>query len=497
MLLLGLGFLLEFAIYIRPFWSIRKYLAGLAVILIGFSTGALLVSKFDVFTSLMSLVSIYRVINLLRIVQGRMHEQYLRHATMRTSLVLASISLALLASALLLPVYVIDSRALLIGAAGAQFIAGIIILLITIRTVVKTKSGNVSNNIADKDLPSVTVAIPARNESDDLISCLQSVMANEYPKLEVLVLDDCSDDKTSEIIRGFAQKGVRFIRGEPPRENWLAKNQAYARLAKEATGEYLLFCGVDVRMDSLTIRQIVSTALARNKRMISVMPKRYDSGMGIGLVQPMRYWWEIALSRRLFNRPAVLSTCWLIEKKAIRQAGGFKAVSRTILPEAYFAKMMIKEDAYGFLRADNLLPLQTVKKFDRQLQTALRTRYPQLHKRPENVLALTVSEVFLLLGPFLLALSLIWVPFSIWHILSIAAGLLLISVHGLIITVTNPANWWLALLNLPAVILADLVITHISMWQYEFSIVEWKGRDVSIPVMHAIPRLPQIETGRR
>jgi len=72
--------------------------------------------------------------------------------------------------------------------------------------------------------------------------------SHDYPKLEIIVLDDCSQNKhTPEIIRSFAHDGVRFIQGEHPKPTWLAKNQAYDRLAQESSGEFILFCGVDVR----------------------------------------------------------------------------------------------------------------------------------------------------------------------------------------------------------------------------------------------------------
>ena len=51
-------------------------------------------------------------------------------------------------------------------------------------------------------------------------------IASDYPKLEIIVLDDCSQDRTAEIIRNFAHDGVRFIQSEDNKDNWLDKNKA-------------------------------------------------------------------------------------------------------------------------------------------------------------------------------------------------------------------------------------------------------------------------------
>ena len=67
----------------------------------------------------------------------------------------------------------------------------------------------------EDELPTVSVCIPARNEMHALEQCLEYILASDYGKLEVLVLDDSSSDQTPHIIRSFAHAGVRFIPGSP------------------------------------------------------------------------------------------------------------------------------------------------------------------------------------------------------------------------------------------------------------------------------------------
>jgi hypothetical protein len=306
------------------------------------------------------------------------------------------------------------------------------------------------------------------------------------------VLDDCSQVKTSEVIKGFAHDGVRFVRGEEPKGSWLAKNQAYQKLAEEASGELMLFCGVDVRFGSHAIKALVTELLNRNKDMVSVLPRRLSGNLAGAFIQPMRYWWELSLPRRLFNRPAVLSTCWLIRRKTLNNLGGFGAVSHSIIPEGYFARELVKTNDYSFIRANDTLDVQTHKAYVDQRATAIRTRYPQLRRRPENVLLVVTADLLFLLGPFVgVAYGLFQNDVAVLNTSIIASAILVLN-HLIVVQLTSPSNVVTALINLPIEVLTEVIITIMSMLRYEFGAVEWKDRNVCIPVMHVVPHLPPL-----
>ena len=87
--------------------------------------------------------------------------------------------------------------------------------------------------------PSVTVIITAYNEERDLAAKLENTLALEYPqeKLEIMVASDCSSDRTDEIVREFAARGVRLHR-QPERLGKTAAQNAAVELAR---GEIILF----------------------------------------------------------------------------------------------------------------------------------------------------------------------------------------------------------------------------------------------------------------
>src|SRR5215467_16082073 len=65
--------------------------------------------------------------------------------------------------------------------------------------------------MAASELPLVTIVIPCRNEEKHIARCLDSILANDYPedRMEILVIDGMSEDKTREIVADYE---VQFSR---------------------------------------------------------------------------------------------------------------------------------------------------------------------------------------------------------------------------------------------------------------------------------------------
>jgi cellulose synthase/poly-beta-1,6-N-acetylglucosamine synthase-like glycosyltransferase len=87
--------------------------------------------------------------------------------------------------------------------------------------------------------PSVSVVITAYNEERDLAAKLENTLAIDYPRdlLEIIVASDCSSDRTDEIARSFAARGVRLHR----QAERLGKTAAQNAAVELARGEIILF----------------------------------------------------------------------------------------------------------------------------------------------------------------------------------------------------------------------------------------------------------------
>jgi glycosyltransferase involved in cell wall biosynthesis len=486
--ILGLSFILETLLWFKPVWVFAKIYAALLICVVLIDSLITLLYSPSLWTLLILFFSLYRIINLLRLIEGRVLADYLYRVARKTSLYLIAIQILIVALKDISNKVSLSGSFWLYACLGFEIIISLGLLFTTLRHLKTTKPAVIKEAYIDRELPSITVALPARNETLDLQMCLQSLVASDYPKLEIIVLDDCSQNKrTNQIIRSFAQSGVIFIAGKVPPDNWLAKNYAYEQLLEEASGEIIIFCGVDTRFEPQTLRLIVESLLEKKKVMMSLIPKNRVpklSNLATLLVQPGRYAWEISLPRKFLKRPPILSTCWAAYSDFLRKSGSFKAVSHSTAVESYFAKKAAaNNDSYSFMQSASSIGLSSFKSAGEQRATAIRTRYPQTHRRLELVALYTLIEFSALLLPFILMLSSIldnvWPAFF----LSLFVSLILLGYYSLVANLTYQKFLFRSLILLPFAAVFDILLVNYSMWQYEFSEVIWKGRNICMPIM--------------
>lgn len=494
LIVLGVVSLLELLLYVPLIWKVRKPTSVGVLLLLAMSSGALFAIQSGLATGLLLIIGLYRLVNLLRIIDNRLEPHFLHRTTWRTSAWLIGLQIMVLGAWGLGAGLGLAWGSGLLIVASAQLLVAIMLVATTWQQLRLSQAMPSQTAYTDHDLPTVSVCVPARNETPELQTCLEALVTSDYPKLEILILDDCSQDRTSDIIRSFAQAGVRFIKGSVPPADWLAKNWAYQQLYHQASAELLLFCGVDMRLEPGSIRALVAHLLNQQKLMISVIPTNQlpqTHGWLALLLQPMRYAWELSPPRGLLRRPPVLSTCWLAHRKVVAAAGSFAAVQRSISPESYFARLASQQAAYGFIRSDDGLAVSSRKTATDQWQTALRTRYPQVHRRPELVLLLSSLEVFGMgAAPFIALYSLV-AGFWTAAVLAAVASLLYAGLYGRLVGVTYGRYGVVASLGFPIALLLDSLVRHYSMIRYEFSEVIWRGRNICLPIMRVIPRLPK------
>ncbi len=463
-------------------WVHRRPIAIPLIAILSFSTTWLIVTQPRYwFVYALAFISLYSLFNLFRAYASHINTEHLRMITRKTALVLWLMQLVIGGIGIMF-YYVSPGFNVPLVLIGLDCLTAVSLLSSTLRSAHITKTLHLKTRIISTEVPTLTVAIPARNESESLYECLHSLINNDYPKLEILVLDDHSTNRrTSEIVRSFAHDGVEFIPGTEFSEEWLAKNWAYQQLLEAANGQLILFCGADVRFDQTSLRFLVSALVSRNKRMLSVMPhSTIPVSFFRSVFKELRYGWELSLPRRKLERPPVLSTCWLTYRDFLIQNGGFRGIGRKVSPEIYFAKLATKKDQYSFFRS----PLLTSEKnLPDQKETAIRLRYPQLHRRIEVVAALAFFEIML-------------VGLSVWYAVNGAIHqswmVLALSCLAYVLFAFN-FSWLyrliygksslMSFIAWPYVIVADLWLMHLSMYKYELGEVVWKGRSISSSVM--------------
>ena len=438
------------------------------------------------------LILLYLLLDTYRVIKAYQSESYLKTSVFHNQLRLGTFLAVVWMVAAWHPV-IGNFETLLILALCSYIIAGVL-LLTTIRSLLRARVAE-TRVYADKDLPTLTLAFPARNETVRIAETLKGALASDYPKLEILVLDDCSQDDTPHIVQTYAHDGIRFISGSTPKPHWLGKNWAYERLIQEASGDYILFAGIDIHMSPESIRHLVSYALDKHADMVSVMPRRDRFHFQEALLAPPRYFWQLAMPRYWRRNPPVLSSVWLIKKDVLDEIGGMEAVSNKIIPEQFFARELAKKHAYRFLVSNYFLALRTHKSFVEQLETEHRILYPEMRRRPSRVFVASAILMIGMLMPFIATVAGFWLHLGPAHRVFMAAAAMLVLTHVLTTTVLYPSSWPFSVFNFPIVMLLELVTLNYSMLQYEFNEVTWKGRNICIPAMNhleVIPSLPQL-----
>ena len=137
--------------------------------------------------------------------------------------------------------------------------------------------------------PRVSVLIAARDEERNIVSCLDSLLAQDYPNYEIIVVDDRSADHTAEMVRQYARRDPRvtLICNEELPEGWTGRNHALHLAARGAQGDFLLFVDADTRHCRSSITQAVSFALENDVDMLSLIIRLDNVGFWAKTLQPI------------------------------------------------------------------------------------------------------------------------------------------------------------------------------------------------------------------
>ncbi|MYA28787.1 MAG: glycosyltransferase [Nitrospira sp. SB0666_bin_27] len=133
-----------------------------------------------------------------------------------------------------------------------------------------------SVSVRDEDpLPPVSVVIPARNEERNLEQALQSVLALDYPDLEIIVVNDRSTDDTGAILETMAERDDRLtvVAIDELPAGWIGKPHALHVGAQLARGEFILFTDADIVFHPSALRKAVTHAQASGFDHVTLIPE--------------------------------------------------------------------------------------------------------------------------------------------------------------------------------------------------------------------------------
>ena len=127
--------------------------------------------------------------------------------------------------------------------------------------------------VSDAEAPPISVIVAARDEAAALPAALATLVSQDYPRYEVIAVNDRSRDATGDILRQFANASNRLrvveIAELPP--GWMGKPHALARGAAAATGEWLVFTDADVHFAPDVLRRAATLVRVRSWDHLSLL----------------------------------------------------------------------------------------------------------------------------------------------------------------------------------------------------------------------------------
>jgi len=194
--------------------------------------------------------------------------------------------------------------------------------------------------------PLVSVLIPARNEERNIGRCLKSVLNQDYPNFEVLVLDDNSSDRTAEIVGEMVEKDhrVQLLKGKPLPEGWAGKCFACHQLSRNAHGSWLLFIDADTFSEPHMIRSTLNLAIMSNAAMLSGFPRQKLYGITEKIVIPILFYFVIMSWFPLWlfhswKKPGptlAIGQFLLFKREDYDGIGGHESVKTRIMEDVWF-----------------------------------------------------------------------------------------------------------------------------------------------------------------
>ncbi|MSP59864.1 MAG: glycosyltransferase [Myxococcales bacterium] len=337
------------------------------------------------------------------------------------------------------------------------------------------------------EAPPLLVIVPARNEEHNIAACVASLLASDYPRLLVRVVDDGSTDRTVERARAAAADDPRFDllpAGDLP-PGWLGKNHALwvGARAPSATSEppWVLFLDADLRVAPTCLARAVAAAERTSADLFTMMPRLemvsfWEVAAQVLMAQLIVAWLPAKeLNDPRHRRAAAIGPFMLFRRTAYERIGGHEAVHGEVVEDLRLAERVkgaglrlvyMRGIAEATVRMYDSLPA-IVRGWSKNFHVALgRARF--------TAPLVAAGLLFFFAGPWLLgpiaAASGAW-PAAMVGLAAAAVAALgridLASRYG--ITARAP---WLAPLG--AVVVAWIVLASVLRRR-----IEWKGRPVA------------------
>jgi glycosyltransferase involved in cell wall biosynthesis len=190
-----------------------------------------------------------------------------------------------------------------------------------------------------RELPAISVLIPARDEAHGIEAAVASVLASEGVRFEVVVMDDHSTDGTGALVAAMAERDVRVRLEYAPKlgSGWNGKQHACWSLAHVARNDVFCFMDADVRLEPQALARMAEFLQASDSALVSGFPRQETGTWMEWLLLPLIHFVLLGFlpmdRMRKGTDPAFAAGCGqflMVERGAYFAAGGHAEIKATM-----------------------------------------------------------------------------------------------------------------------------------------------------------------------
>ena len=214
--------------------------------------------------------------------------------------------------------------------------------------------------------PLISVCVPARNEERNIQKCVEGILNQDYPNLEVIILDDRSTDSTFEILHQLAAQHdkLHVINGSDLPEGWAGKPHALYQASASAHGEWLCFIDADTFLAPETLSACYNKAIETQADMFTIMTFQILGSFWEKTVMPLVMTaLSVGFSPRKVNDPttkdAIANGQFIMIKCSVYDAiGGHESVKNSIVEDKAISEQ-VKWNGHRLVVADGMKVAKT------------------------------------------------------------------------------------------------------------------------------------------
>ena len=259
------------------------------------------------------------------------------------------------------------------------------------------------------DWPLVSIIVPGRDEGAMIEQALRSLLALDYPQLEIIAVDDRSQDATGAVMDRLAAVDPRLqvVHVTELPAGWLGKNYAMHRAATIARGEWLLFTDGDIVFAPETIRLAMAWVLHRKVDHLCLNPSLVPGG-----------YWENAMTTCFGLMFFAGFLAWLVPTRwkgaycgigafnlvrgaVYREVGGFERLRLDVLDDVHLGKL-IKHAGFRqqLLVGEDLIRVRWQNSFWGVIRGLEKNSFAALHYSLRELIGSTVLLLVVCLSPY-------------------------------------------------------------------------------------------------